>query len=83
MAIPFHKGSHVNLPGPTFIADPGIILGSFLVFYRSRLLFFDLLTNGPVLAYFFASWLFLFHRPTDGPKSAFHIQRSGPWRLFT
>ena len=30
-------------------------------------------------SYFFASWLFLFHRPIDGPTSAVHVQRRGLW----
>ena len=44
-------------------------------FYHFSLLLFGLSTNGPTLAYFFASWLFLFHRRSDGPMSTYLVQR--------
>ena len=64
-------------PSRLNLADPDVIQAVFFVFYNFRLFLVCLSTNGPTLAYFFASWLFLIHRPTDGPTSAFHVQRSG------
>ena len=59
-------------PSRSNLADPDITLGSVLYF-----LLFQALSSAfrPVTRRSFASWLFLFHRSTDGPTSAFHVQR--------